>query len=80
MFINLTARKPNGDFYITSSEVIRDTFAPIELSDLQVRELLEERARVLTANGWTVTVAEDIEDPRQYAEDAADADAIYYGA
>ena len=24
MFINLTARKDNGDFYITSSEVVQD--------------------------------------------------------
>ena len=57
MFINLTARKPNGDFYITSSEVIRDTF-PVELSDEQVRELLDERARVLTREGWTVELKE----------------------
>ena len=79
MFINLTARKANGDFYITSSEVIKDTF-PVELSDLAVRELLEERARVLAREGWTVTLDEDIEDPRQYAEDSADVDAVYYGA
>ena len=69
MFINLTARKPNGDFYITSSEVIRDTF-PVELTDAEVREILEERARVLTREGWNV----------ELEEDAADQDAIYYGA
>lgn len=63
MFINLTARKANGDFYITSSEVIRDTFAPIELTDQQVRELLEERARVLTRQGWTVELVDDYELP-----------------
>lgn len=79
MFINLTARKPNGDFYITSSEVIRDTF-PVVLTDEQVREILEERAIALREVGWTVELVEDIEDPRQYAEDAADQDAIYYGA
>lgn len=79
MFINLTARKANGDFYITSSEVIRDTF-PVVLTDEQVRELLEERAIALRRVGWTVELVEDIEDPRQYAEDSADADAIHYGA
>ena len=79
MFINLTARKANGDFYITSSEVIRDTF-PVVLTDEQVRELLEERATALRRVGWTVELVEDIEDPRQYAEDSADLDAIHYGA
>ena len=32
----------------------------------------------LREEGWTFD--EDIEDPRQYAEDAADQDCIYYGA
>ena len=59
MFINLTARKANGDFYVTSSEVIRDTF-PVELSDEQVRELLDERACVLTREGWTVELKEEL--------------------
>ena len=69
MFINLTARKPNGDFYITSSEVIRDTF-PVELTDAEVREILEERARVLTREGWNVELEEN-------GSDQLD---IYYGA
>lgn len=78
MFINLTARKPNGDFYITSSEVIAESFP--HLTALEIRELIEERARVLAANGWEVDLAEDLEDLMAYAEAAADADAIYYGA
>lgn len=70
MFINLTARKDNGDFYITSSEVIKDTF-PSELSDAQVRELLEERARVLTREGWKVELSEEGKTKNQE---------VYYGA
>ena len=57
MFINLTARKANGDFYITSSEVIQEGFP--NLTDAEVRELLEERARVLTREGWTVELADE---------------------
>ena len=57
MFMNLTARKPNGDFYITSSEVIQEGFP--NLTDAEVRELLEERARVLTREGWTVELADE---------------------
>ena len=57
MFINLTARKPNGDLYITSSEVIQEGFP--NLTDAEVRELLEERARVLTREGWTVELADE---------------------
>jgi hypothetical protein len=58
MFINLTARKDNGDFYITSSEVIRDSF-PVLLTDEQVRELLEERAHALRQVGWSVEIKEE---------------------
>lgn len=59
MFINLTARKANGDFYVTSSEVIKDSFPT--LANFEVRELLAERARILTADGWTVDLTEDQE-------------------
>jgi len=78
MFINLTARKPNGDFIITSSEVEMERDRA--LNEFNIRLYMKMKADALTAQGWTVTLDEDIEDPRQYAEDSADLDAIYYGA
>ena len=78
MFINLTARKPNGDFYITSSEVVKEAFP--QMTKLEVRERLENHARFLRQEGWEVELTEDLEDPMAYAEAAADADAVYYGA
>lgn len=58
MFINLTARKANGDFHITSSDVFKDSFP--NLTDSEVRAALERRARVLTKLGWTVELKEEV--------------------
>jgi hypothetical protein len=48
-----------------------DAYMDMMKSTAEGREQLREQ-------GWAVD--EPIEDPRQYAEDAADQDAIYYGA
>ena len=79
MFINLTARKANGDFYITSSEVVREQYPT--LNDGTIRMFMVGLAQEYFAKGWNVELTQDdIKDPQQYAEDSADADAIYYGA
>lgn len=39
MFVNLTCRKPNGDFYITSSDVERDKLP--ELHDCTDDEMMD---------------------------------------
>jgi hypothetical protein len=36
MFINLTARKANGDFYVTSSEVEQEKYPQLTESDLRL--------------------------------------------
>jgi endonuclease YncB( thermonuclease family) len=79
MFMNLTARKDNGDFYITSSEVERDKHP--ELNDYQLALHMQMLAGMMLTQGWNVELTQDdIKDPQRYAEDSADADAIYYGA
>lgn len=57
MFINLTARKANGDFYITSSEVVLETYP--HLSEGAVKRYLMERAREYFINGYDVTLTQE---------------------
>ena len=80
MFMNLTARKPNGDFYITSTEVEQEKYPELDAYGLALH--MQMLAGMMLTQGWTVelTREEQLEDPRQYAEDSADADAVYYGA
>ena len=56
MFINLTARKDNGDFYITSSEVVQEAYP--DLNDAAVKRYLAERAREYFINGWNVELTQ----------------------
>jgi len=57
VFINLTARKANGDFYITSSEVVQEAYP--ELGDAAVKRYLVERAREYFINGYDVTLTQE---------------------
>ena len=59
------------------AEVLCDELDRIDQYMDAMKRTPEGRAQ-LRAEGWVVD--EPIEDPRQYAEDAADQDAIYYGA
>ena len=54
MFINLTARKPNGDFYITSSDVLLDQGVPAD----KVRYEIYKKALGLNAEGFEVKIDE----------------------
>lgn len=52
MFINLTCRKPNGDFYITSSEVEMEKY-PV-LTDFDISLHMVGLAQQYFAEGWNV--------------------------
>jgi len=52
MFINLTARKANGDFYITSSEVEMEKYP--QLNNQTVREWMVDKANYYFSNGWNI--------------------------
>lgn len=56
MFMNLTARKDNGDFYITSSEVEQDKHP--ELNDYQLALHMQMLAGMMLTQGWTVELTE----------------------
>lgn len=56
MFINLTARKDNGDFYITSSDVVQEAYP--DLNDAAVERYLIARAREYFMNGWNVELTQ----------------------
>ena len=58
MFINLTARKANGDFYITSSEVEQEKYNPA-LNSAQMRIHMFAIAETYFANGWNVELTQE---------------------
>lgn len=58
MFINLTCRKPNGDFYITSSEVELEKFSEA-LNEFNVRMWMVSKAIEMFADGWNVELTQE---------------------
>lgn len=77
-FINLRCTKPNGDFYITSSEVLLDKGIPED----QIMLAITNSAVAYATAGWNVEITQeelDVIDPEEYARWAADTDAQYYG-
>lgn len=56
MFINLIARKDNGDFYITSSEVVGELYP--ELPEIAVKRYLVARAQEYFNDGWDVELTQ----------------------
>lgn len=56
MFINLTARKPNGDFYITSSEVEQEKHP--QLDDFNMRLYMLGLANEYFARGFNVELTQ----------------------
>lgn len=57
MFINLTCRKPNGDFYITSSEVEMER-AP-QLKEEDIRLYMMGVAFEYFANGYNIEMTQE---------------------
>lgn len=57
MFINFTARKANGDFYITSSDVELDKHA--ELNEYNIRLYMMGLAQEYFAKGWNVALSQE---------------------
>lgn len=57
MFINLTCRKDNGDFYITSSDVVRDVYP--SLTDAAIKRYLLARAKEYLSQGYQVELKQE---------------------
>ena len=57
MFINLTARKANGDFYITSSEVEMEKHP--QLDESGIRLYMMGLAHEYFAEGWNVELTQN---------------------
>lgn len=57
MFMNLTARKDNGDFYITSSEVEAEKHP--ELNEYQLALHMQMTAGMMLTQGWTVELTKE---------------------
>ena len=56
MFINLTARKANGDFYVTSSEVEQEKHP--QLNESNVRLYMMGLAHEYFAKGFDITLTQ----------------------
>ena len=56
MFINLTCRKANGDFYVTSSEVEQEKHP--QLNDFNMRLYMLGLASEYFAKGFDVTLTQ----------------------
>lgn len=56
MFINLTARKDNGDFYVTSSEVEQEKHP--QLNEFNMRLYMLGLASEYFARGFNVTLTQ----------------------
>jgi len=56
MFVNLTCRKANGDFYITSSEVEMEKHP--QLNDTNIRLYMTGLAHEYFAKGWDVELTQ----------------------
>ena len=57
MFVNLTARKANGDFCITSTDVIKDTFP--HYSDVDAVLEIMKLSNEFFANGYNITLTQE---------------------
>lgn len=57
MFINLRCSKPNGDFYITSSQVLLDEYP--DLSPLSVARQMLLTANEYFLDGWNVELTQE---------------------
>ena len=57
MFINLTARKANGDLYVTSSEVEQEKHP--QLNESNVRLYMMGLAHEYFAKGWNVELKQE---------------------
>lgn len=57
MFINLTCRKDNGDFYVTSSEVQMERYP--ELNESNVRLYMVGLAQEYFAKGFNVELTQE---------------------
>lgn len=55
MFINLTARKANGDFFVTSSEVEMEKYP---LTEATIRLWMVGLAQEYFAKGWDVELTQ----------------------
>lgn len=60
MFINLTARKPNGDFIITSSEVEMEKYRGA-LNEWNIRAWMFDKARDYFIKGYNVELTQEAE-------------------
>ena len=58
MFINLTARKANGDFYVTSSEVEMEKYPQLTESD--IRLYMVGLAQEYFAKGFDVNLTQKV--------------------
>ena len=58
MFINFTARKTNGDFYVTSSEVEQEKHPQLTESDLRL--YMMGLAHEYFAKGWNVQLTQEV--------------------
>ena len=58
MFINLTCRKANGDFYITSSEVEMEKY-PGAVNEFNMRMWMMSLASEYFAKGWNVELTQE---------------------
>jgi hypothetical protein len=58
MYINLSARKSNGDFIVTSTAVLQDYGVP----DHELRCTIEEMAKDYKAQGYDVELIEYFDD------------------
>lgn len=57
MFMNLTARKDNGDFYITSSEVEQEKHPELDAAGLALH--MQMTAGMMLTQGWNVELTKD---------------------
>jgi hypothetical protein len=57
MYINLSARKANGDFIVTSTAVLQDHGVPYH----DLRRTIEEMAKDYKAQGYDVELIEDFD-------------------
>ena len=57
MFVNLTARKANGDFYVTSSEVEKEKHP--QLTEQDIRLYMMGLAHEYFTKGWNIELTQD---------------------
>jgi hypothetical protein len=58
MFINFTARKTNGDFYVTSSEVEMEKYP--QLTEFDISLYMMGLAQEYFTKGWNVQLTQEV--------------------